>query len=99
MHIKLFLNESNNNTTLKLLELVKEITDETKISKLMSNFTKPIPVFEDIQNIFKMLNIFITDHINIHLWILLLKIIYISYGSCFVKERKLNVSFILYLCH
>ncbi len=51
--IKLFLNESNNNTTLKLLELVKEITDETKISKLMSNFTKPIPVFEDIQNISK----------------------------------------------
>ncbi len=28
-----------------------------------------------------------------------IKNIYISYGSCFVKEKKLNVSFILYLCH
>ncbi len=65
---------SNNNTTLKLLELVKEITDETKISKLMSNFTKPIPVLRIYKIYFKMLNIFITDHINIHLWILLLKI-------------------------
>ncbi len=40
-------------TTLKLLELVQEITDETNISKLMSNFTKTIPVFEIQQYISK----------------------------------------------
>lgn len=86
--IKLFLNESNNNTTLKLLELIKEITDETKISKLISTFTKPIPNFEDIQNIFQNVK-YVYNGLYKHTPMdTFIKNIYISYGSYFGKEKK-----------
>ncbi len=82
-----------------MLELVKEITDETKISKINVKFYKTNSSFEDIQNIFQNVKYIykrIIKHTPMDTFI---KNIYISYGSCFVKERKLNVSFILYLCH
>lgn len=92
--IKLFLNESNNNTTLKLLELIKEIADETKIRKLMSTFTKPIPVFEDIQNIFQNVKYIYNGSYKHTPMDTFIK--NISYGSCFVKEKSIKTEHELY---
>ncbi len=85
--IKLFLNESNNNTTLKLLELVKKLLMKLKLVNNVK-FYKTNSSFEDIQNIFQNVKYIYNGSYKHTPMDTFIKNIYISYGSCFVKEKE-----------